>query len=89
MQELRAVSESVPGEVIVLHFQHQFWLQRLPLGRALGAPTARPAGRVARKAGRLDQRFDFLQQRFSFGLRKAGGEADVMKQAIIVKAQQK
>ena len=57
MQELRAVSESVPGEVIVLHFHHQFWLQRLPLGRTIGAPTARPAGRVARKAGRLDQRF--------------------------------
>jgi hypothetical protein len=32
------------------------------IGRVIGAPTARPAARVARKTGRLDQRFDYLQE---------------------------
>jgi hypothetical protein len=65
-QKFSAVPESIAGEVIVLHFNHQLWFYRLPLRRSLGAPSAWPSGRIAGETRRLDQRFNFLQQGFFF-----------------------
>jgi len=41
------------GEVIELHLDDQFWLNRLPLHRMLRTPAAQSAGSFAREAWRI------------------------------------
>src|SRR5438045_3700307 len=48
-EKLRAVAEAAAGEVIVLHFDHEFWIERFPFAEALGAPSARPTRRASRE----------------------------------------
>src|SRR5215208_4852190 len=58
-QDGGAVAKSFAAEMIVANLDHEFWLQRTPLCRTLGRPSARPARRIAGEAGRRDQRFEF------------------------------
>src|SRR5687768_15045654 len=58
-QDGGAVAEALAAEMIVANLDHEFWLQRTPLCRTLGRPSARPARRVAGEPGRRYQRFEF------------------------------
>src|SRR5437588_4629053 len=57
-QDGGAVAESFAAEMIVANLDHEPWLQRTPLCRTLGRPSARAARRIAGETGRCDQRFE-------------------------------
>src|SRR5439155_26960012 len=61
-QKFRPMAEASSREVVVLHFANSFRFQRLPFGRAPGAPTARAAGSAPRESWRADHRLNDLLQ---------------------------
>src|SRR3954452_807201 len=84
MQQLCAVSKTVPREMIVLHFHDKFRRERLPLSTSLGAPPARAARFAAGESGRLNDLFQLFRQRWFFGGRKARGKAYVVQEPVLV-----
>ena len=56
-QEARAVAETRAGEMVVLHFQDERGLERLPFVAAPGTPAAGAAGRPSCKPGWLNKSF--------------------------------
>src|SRR5262245_38298856 len=66
-QQRRSVSKSFIRKMIVANFDDELWLQRLPLARPLGRPSAWSARRSAGEAGRSDQRFELFSE-LCFGI---------------------
>jgi hypothetical protein len=54
-QEFRPVAKALPGEMIVSNFDDEPRLERLPLCRAAGRPSARPARRAASESRPRDE----------------------------------
>src|SRR3954470_8610793 len=54
-QDGGAVAEAFAAEMIVANLDHEFWLQRTPLCRSLGRPSARPAPGLSGEPGRRAQ----------------------------------
>jgi hypothetical protein len=87
--QLRAVPEAVAGDVIEPHLDHEFGPKRLPFATALGAPSARAAGRLARKSWRLTQFFKSSGQRRPIRIGYRRGEADMVEFTVgIIKTEQ-
>jgi len=76
--------------VIVAYFDDEPGGQRLAFSGPARAPTAGPARRTSREARRLDERLELLERAPTLRRRKAGGEADVVEEALrVVEPQQK
>src|SRR6185312_17126695 len=69
--------------MVVANFDDEFWLERAPLRRSLGRPSARTARRIAGKAF-SDKPFEFFRQRRLFLSFDRGCEADVVQQPLVI-----
>src|ERR1041384_7289743 len=72
------------ADVVVADFYHELRLQRLPFGRALGAPAARPRGSIAGEPRCPNERCQLLGQRGTLLSRDRGGKAYMIELALIV-----
>ena len=84
-QELSAVAEPSSGKVVVLHFTHEFVLEREPFGIAVFTrPAAWTSGSLAGKSGathhRLEDGFQFFARLFA----EAGTETYMIQLALTV-----
>src|SRR4051812_20681303 len=70
--------------MVVLHFDDQLRLQRLPLGAALRAPAARTARRAARETRWLNQRLDDPRDLLTIRALEARRESNMMQEAVVV-----
>src|SRR6478752_6265843 len=62
-QDRGAVTKSLAAEMVVGDFDDQLRLERTPLRRAIGRPSARAARGIAGKSGFGDQRLKLGRQR--------------------------
>ena len=83
-QKLGAVPEPASGEMVVADIAHQFWLERLPFAGTFRTPSTWSAGRSASKSRLANQRLDQLLQVLALPGAEAGGEADMIKQTLVV-----
>src|SRR4029077_8378516 len=79
-----AVAEAIAGDMVVLHLDDQFGLQRLPLCTALGGPATRSARRVAGEAWTAAQLLQLARQGGALIVTDRRGEADVVEQSLLV-----
>src|SRR6201989_1821418 len=71
-------------EMVVGYFHHVFRLHRLPLGRSLGRPAARPPRCIPRKTSSLLHSFKlFREGRFVLGL-YTRRKPNVMQQSVVI-----
>src|SRR6185437_6158148 len=83
-QEPRAVPEASAGHLVVAHLHDQYGLHGAPLARALGAPAARPTGRLAGEAGSARDSAQPLRERLALARRNGGGEPHVIEQPLAI-----
>jgi hypothetical protein len=62
------VTETIAGDLVVPNFHDQFWLERLPFTRPLGAPTTWTARRLAGEARRANQSFEAFSESFPLSI---------------------
>src|SRR5262245_34965932 len=87
--ERRAMAEAVAGHMIIADLDHEFGTERLAVGRALGAPAAGAARRIAGEARRLDQALEHPGQLGALATRQGRGETDMVESAgVVVEAEQ-
>ena len=81
-QDRCAMAETPPGEMIIRNFDYVFRLHRLPFGRSVCRPSARPSRRISRETPVIFYGFELLRQgRLILGL-DARRKSHVMKQAV-------
>src|SRR5262245_19447708 len=71
------------GKMVVLNFDHELGLERLPLRRTAGGPSARAPRRVAGESGWRDESFQLASERLLVAAANGRGETDVMQKAVI------
>src|SRR5262249_34406143 len=69
-------------KMVVLNFDHELGLERPPLRRTTGGPSAWAAGRTACEPRRRHQSFELARQRFLVAAANGRGETDVMQKTI-------
>ena len=78
------MAKTSAGEVIELHLDDQFVLERLPFHGVLRAPATQAAGGFAGEAGRLDQFLQLFREERPFFGADGGTKADVVEQSFVV-----
>src|SRR6266542_5255573 len=78
-EELCAVTKAAAGEMIILNFNHQLRLERLPFACLLRAPAAWSAGLVTRKSRWRSQRFELFSQLLLLRFIEARGVTHVLQ----------
>ena len=76
--ELGTMAETVAGDVVIAHFDHELWAKRLPVGRTLCAPAAWSSWRIAGEARRCHELLQTLSEGGLFGIGEGGRKADMV-----------
>src|SRR5262249_1183864 len=82
-QKFGSVAKPMSGKMVVLNFDHELGLERLPLRRTTGGPSARASRRVAGESGWRDESFHLASERLLVAAANGRGETNVMQKAVI------
>jgi hypothetical protein len=78
------MAETSSSEMIELHFDDVFRIDRLPFHRMLGAPSAQTPWRFSRKAWRLHHFLELLRQLLTVFVADGRSEANVIQQTLVI-----